>query len=326
MKRQFVDLFDPGLYGWNVSAAVWLLVGFFVSYFISMSWTLFDVAMFAGADSLESYFDFFSSWARGEIPADVAPPIEEFLLPWMWGFTYSVVLALALIGLAHVIQEDYLLPFFVGGAALIWDIVLTLLQGFEFDWQSLVLGFAWPALLSGSLVVCYRISGYKLVSVVPAFLLADLLDHAVICLVFWVPPAEFLFTFRVVINLFAGLLAGVIFYRGLAVAVGRAREAPEAPEAAEDVDDLEHAVGTVVESDVFQVQFIQDENDKVCAVWFDAEAFAHDPTRLRQIIVARLGAARGGPLVAQLESGSYRIEPNTTDERGGSILSFNSPA
>ena len=223
MKHKFVDLFDPEEHGWNFSAALWLLAGFFVNTCISMSRMIYYLATFAGVDSLESFFEFLSSWAQGGLAKEIAPPLGEFLLVWGWGFTDDLVLALALIGLAHVLKKDFLLPLCVGAVTLNWAALESLLSFDGLDWPLILEISAWAFLLSGSLVACYRVVDNKLVSIVLAFTMAAILDNGVICLVYGVPLGDQLFNFEAVVEVLRSSLVGLIFYRGIARTIQRGK-------------------------------------------------------------------------------------------------------
>ena len=221
MKRQFVDLFDPDGYGWNYSAALWLLAGLLASYFISLFQAVYSLATFAGADSLESFFDFLALWARGKETAGIAWPIGDFLFSWVWGLINAPILAASLIGLAHIFKKDYLLPFGVSGVTLSWVFVMQLLAVGGFELRSALMPTAWSFLLSGSLVVCYRVVGNKLASIVLAFAVASILQDVTASLLFGVPLVLALFSFNTVMGVAQSSLAGFIFGRGMATTIRR---------------------------------------------------------------------------------------------------------
>lgn len=191
MKKQFVDLFDQEKYGFNFFAAIALFLGGIIGFFFMIfryeilnpySQSIFDIQFF-GRSVLT-----------------------------------NLVFAFVFIGLCHIIKKDIVLPFTAGLAEIILLIlyrITGLYRGPIIDFQSMLIDFLWVFFLAGSLILFFRIMGFKPLAFLLGFTAGTVLIQLFLLVFFSIPLS--MFWKVILIEIVDALIAGSLFYMGMAI-------------------------------------------------------------------------------------------------------------
>lgn len=208
MTDTFTSLFDTKKYGFNVRAALAYLAGGVISLFLWGAWGVLE--------SLIRYGEFNFPFGLESL---------------RYAVVMSVVGAVAVVGLAHVLKSDVLLPIVSGLAMVLWGLLARsvgiLPSGSAPHMQQVVMNFFGTALPVTGVIVFYRNLGKRPRAFVLGFASGFVLVQMLATIVFHLPMS--VLVEGLVVETASGALTGLLFFAAMASHLGWRKATAPAP-------------------------------------------------------------------------------------------------
>lgn len=199
MTNTFTGLFDTKKHGFNVLAALAYFAGGLIGWLLWGVWGVLELLIRYG----QFHFPF---------------SLENLA----YGVEISVIGAVAVVGLAHVLNNDILLPIVSGLAMVLWGLLARsvgiLPPGPTLEVGRLAMDFFGTLLPVTGVIVFYRSLGNRPLAFVLGFASGELLAQMLATVVFHL-PMKILFE-GLVIKTGSGALTGLLFFAAMASHLG----------------------------------------------------------------------------------------------------------